>query len=201
MSKNTNQNEGNPFSPVSLPEFGIKVSWAMCRNPACPNFGLHYDGPGFASGKSVSDERYRIGLKSGKFKCQFCGLNFTLKSNQSIRPLGACAIGCFCWAPRGFAGNETSDCLLQSATRGPGPAGGRGMPVDGPADRADWGRIALLHAAASPCIRFMFNARHTRAHSPRAWFNPRTLKRRKPSACLIQPLGASDSHLRLAYCA
>ncbi len=115
--------------------------------------------------------------------------------------LGACAIGCFCWAPRGFAGNETSDCLLQSATRGHRPAGGRGMPVDGPAGRADWGRIALLHAAASPCIRFMFNARHTRAHSPRAWSRPRTLKRRKPSACLIQPLGASDSHLRLAYCA
>ena len=66
------------------------------------------------------------------------------------------------------------------------------MPVDGPAGRADWGRIALLHAAASPCIRFMFNARHTRAHSPRAWSRPRTLKRRKPSACLIQPLGASD---------
>ena len=115
--------------------------------------------------------------------------------------LGACAIGCFCWAPRGFAGNETSDCLLRSATRGHRPAGGRRMPVDGPADRADWGRIALLHAAASPCIRFMFSARHTRAHSPCAWFKPRTLKRRKPSACLIQPLGASDSHLRLAYCA
>ena len=115
--------------------------------------------------------------------------------------LGACAIGCFCWAPRGFAGNETSDGLLRSATRGHRPAGGRRMPVDGPADRADWGRIALLHAAASPCIRFMFSARHTRAHSPCAWFKPRTLKRRKPSACLIQPLGASDSHLRLAYCA
>ena len=115
--------------------------------------------------------------------------------------LGACAIGCFCWAPRGFAGNETSDGLLRSATRGHRPAGGRRMPVDGPADRADWGRIALLHAAASPCIRFMFSARHTRAHSPCAWSRPRTLKRRKPSACLIHPLGASDSHLRLAYCA
>ena len=75
------------------------------------------------------------------------------------------------------------------------------MPVDGPGGTAVWGRITLLHAAASPCIRFMFNARHTRAHSPCAWFKPRTLKRRKPSACLIQPLGASDSHLRLAYCA
>ena len=112
--------------------------------------------------------------------------------------LGACAIGCFGWAPRGFAGNETSDCLLRSATRGHRPAGGRGMLADKPAGRADWGRIALLHAAASPCIRFMFSARHTRAHSPRAWSRPRTLKRRKPSACLIHPLGASDSHLRLA---
>ena len=104
----------------------------------------------------------------------------------------------FLLPPRGFADNETSDCLLGSATRGHRPAGGRRMPVGLPANRADWGRIALLHAAASPCIRFMFNARHTRAHSPCAWFKPRTLKRRKPSACLIQPLGASDSHLRLA---
>ena len=119
---------------------------------------------------------------------------------KTDRCLGACAIGCFCWAPRGFAGNETSDCLLQSATRGHKPEGGRRMPVDGPANRADWGRIALLHAADSPCIRLMFNARHTRAHSPRAWSRPRTLNWRKPSACLIQPLGASDSHLRLAYC-
>ena len=55
------------------------------------------------------------------------------------------------------------------------------MPVDEPAGRTDWGRIALLHAAASPCIRFVFNARHTKAHSPRAWSRPRTLKRRKPS--------------------
>ena len=132
-----------------------------------------------------------------------CGSEFarSMSSNQS-RPrrlvLGACAVGCFGWTDRRFAGNETSGCLLASATRGHRPAGGRGMPVDGPGGTADWGRIALFHAAASPCIRFMFSARHTRAHSPRAWSRPRTLKRRKPSACLIQPSGASDSHLRLA---
>ncbi len=112
--------------------------------------------------------------------------------------LGACAVGCFGWAGWRSAGNETSGFLLRSATRGHRPAGGRRMPVDGPAGRADWGRISWFHAAASPGIRLMFSARHTRAHSPRAWSRPRTLKRRKPSACLIQPLGASDSHLRLA---
>ena len=119
-------------------------------------------------------------------------------SDMEVSALGACAVGCFGWAGWRSAGNETSGFLLRSATRGHRPAGGRRMPVDGPAGRADWGRISWFHAAASPGIRLMFSARHTRAHSPRAWSRPRTLKRRKPSACLIQPLGASDSHLRLA---
>ena len=115
-----------------------------------------------------------------------------------VMGLGACAVGCFRWADRRFAGYETSGCLLRSATRGHRPAGERRMLADEPAGRADWGRIAWFHVAASPCIRFMFSARHTSAHSPRAGSRPRTLKRRKPSACLIHPLGASDSHLRLA---
>ena len=53
--------------------------------------------------------------------------------------------------------------------------------------------------ASSPCIRLTFNARHTRSHSPRTLFRPRTLKRRKPSASLIHPIGASVSHLHSAY--
>ena len=27
-----------------LPEFGMDVSWAMCRNPMCANFGIHFEG-------------------------------------------------------------------------------------------------------------------------------------------------------------
>ena len=53
------------------------------------------------------------------------------------------------------------------------------------------------HTARSGCRRLMFNARHTKFHSPRALAHPRTLKRRNPRTSLIQPLGASDSHLRL----
>ena len=26
------------IEPVFLPEFGVAVSWAMCRNPMCANF-------------------------------------------------------------------------------------------------------------------------------------------------------------------
>ena len=55
------------------------------------------------------------------------------------------------------------------------------------------------HIARSGCRRLMFNARHTKFHSPRALAHPRTLKRRNPRTSLIQPLGASDSHLRCAY--
>ena len=79
-------------------------------------------------------------------------------------------------------------------------AGGECWRMGPPAERMG-AELPFFTPPPAPCIRFMFNARHTRAHSPCAWFKPRTLKRRKPSACLIQPLGASDSHLRLAYCA
>ena len=85
MNKNKNKDAGNPFAPVFLPEFGIEVSWAMCRNPACPHFGVHYEGPPPGSSKSVSDERYRIETKDAKFKCEYCGQTFSLKSNRAIR--------------------------------------------------------------------------------------------------------------------
>ena len=58
-----------------------------------------------------------------------------------------------------------------------------------------------FYAAISGCRRLTFNAKHTRSHSHRTFASPRRLKRRNPSTCLIQPLGASDSHLRSAYAA
>ncbi len=43
------------------------------------------------------------------------------------------------------------------------------------------------YAAINTCRRLTFNARHTKSHSQRTFASPRRLKRRKPSACLIQP--------------
>ena len=54
------------------------------------------------------------------------------------------------------------------------------------------------HVATVP-IRLMFNAKHTRSHSPRTFAKPRRLNRRNPSTSLIHPFGASESHLRCAY--
>ena len=41
-------------------------------------------------------------------------------------------------------------------------------------------------------IRLMFNAKHTRSHSPRTFAKPRRLNRRNPSTSLIHPFGASE---------
>ena len=76
----------NPLSPVYLPEFGHYVSWAMCRNPACKNYGIHYQGPAPVDREIVSDQRYRFNANTGQFSCGFCAMSFTLKSNQAIRP-------------------------------------------------------------------------------------------------------------------
>ena len=57
------------------------------------------------------------------------------------------------------------------------------------------------YAAIRACRRLVFNARHTKSHSPCTFASPRRLKRRNPRTCVIQPLGASDSHLRSAYAA
>ena len=78
----------HPFAPVCLPEFDLAVSWAMCRNPRCENFCIHYDGPAPAGeGDTVQDARYRITTSDGRIRCKYCGQSFTLKSNRAIRPL------------------------------------------------------------------------------------------------------------------
>ena len=61
------------------------------------------------------------------------------------------------------------------------------------------GGPVLVQHAASPLIRLMFSAKHTRCHSPRTFSTPRRLNRLNPSTSLIQPFGASEIHLRLAY--
>ena len=76
----------NPLSPVYLPEFGHCVSWAMCRNPACKNYGIPYRGSAPGVREVVSDQRYRFNANTGQFSCGSCAMSFTLKSNQAIRP-------------------------------------------------------------------------------------------------------------------
>ena len=80
------QGNVNPLSPVYLPEFGHCVSWAMCRNPACKNFGIHYQGRAPVGRETVSDDRYQFNASTGQFICDYCAMSFTLRSNQAIRP-------------------------------------------------------------------------------------------------------------------
>ena len=78
----------HPFAPVQLPEFDLAVSWAMCRNPRCENFCIHYEGPAPSGERdAVQDARYRITTSDGCIECKYCGQSFTLKSNRAIRPL------------------------------------------------------------------------------------------------------------------
>ena len=72
----------HPLAPVDLPEFGHAVSWAMCRNPRCENFCIHYEGPSpEGEGDTVQDARYRI--QDGRLRCKYCGQSFSLKSNRA----------------------------------------------------------------------------------------------------------------------
>ena len=82
----TGQSE-NPYLPVYLPEFGLSVGWAMCRNTMCQNFGIQYAGPAPAGAEEIKDDRYTIDTIEGKIRCGYCGNTFTLNSNRAIRTL------------------------------------------------------------------------------------------------------------------
>ena len=75
------------MKPVFLPEFGCSVSWAMCRNPSCQNFGIHYEGATPTGNKTVNDGRYRFDSQRGHLRCRSCGQSFKIKSNLGISPL------------------------------------------------------------------------------------------------------------------
>ena len=77
----------NPYRPVYLPEFDMSVGWAMCRNSLCPNFGIQYDGSAPDGPDEIQDGRYTIDPVTGNFRCEYCGLAFTLNSNRAIRTL------------------------------------------------------------------------------------------------------------------
>ena len=90
------RNIGSPIeiAPVWLPEFGLSVSWAMCRNPMCANFGAHFEGEIPVGRKQTSDERYYVrvipgarGRPTGVIQCRYCGQSAQLASNRAIRPV------------------------------------------------------------------------------------------------------------------
>ena len=79
---------------ADLPEFGLSVSWAMCRNPMCANFGIPFEGEIAKDRRQASDERYTIrvipdtrGRPVGEIRCRYCGQSSRLASNKAIRPI------------------------------------------------------------------------------------------------------------------
>ena len=80
--------------PVALPEFGVDVNWAMCRNPMCPNFGrdLAVEIP---DGRAQASDQYHTFRKKklpkghlvGEIECALCGQSSRLPSNRALRPI------------------------------------------------------------------------------------------------------------------
>ena len=118
--------------------------------------------------------------------------------------LGGCAAGVPALARAGLAGADSRSAFPKAGFRAkhaPAARESRPWPPSGTLQAGIPARnlpLAGRQAAASRPIRLTFSARNAKSHSPRALARPRTLKRRKPIASLIQPFGASESHLRLA---
>lgn len=77
----------NPAAPVYLPEFGVEISWAMCRNACCRNFGIPYRGPSSLGSGTLSGDVGRIKRDDGAYQCKACEQSFDLKSNRAIRQI------------------------------------------------------------------------------------------------------------------
>ena len=82
------------IEPAYLPEFGLDVSWAMCRNPMCASFGIRFEGEIPGGRKQTADEHYYFrvvpaarGRPVGVLQCRYCGQSSRLASNQAIRPI------------------------------------------------------------------------------------------------------------------
>ena len=75
------------MTSVFLPEFDCTVSWAMCRNPSCQNFGIHYASTSPTGEETVREDLYRYNDDTGNLRCRYCGQSFTVKSNLAIRTL------------------------------------------------------------------------------------------------------------------
>lgn len=89
------------YQPIAIPELGRDaITWAMCRNPMCRNFGVPCE--------SVADDsRYRRDPDSpDELECRYCGHGFTPLSNEAIRPVARY----FHSTSLPFAACPTADC-------------------------------------------------------------------------------------------
>ena len=79
---------------VHLPEFGIDLNSAMCRNPICRFFGVPFEGeiPKGATQVTVAPYVFRLvdgALKNevGEIECKYCGQTSRVLSNRGVRPI------------------------------------------------------------------------------------------------------------------
>lgn len=77
---------------VDLPEFGLDVNWAMCRNPMCADFGIAFEGEIPEGRKQASTNRYTLrvtlnahGHPAAVLACRGCGQRVRLASNRAVR--------------------------------------------------------------------------------------------------------------------
>ena len=83
------------LAPVRLPELGgMQVSFAMCVNRMCANFGRHYGtelrSDGATAARYDKDSRYEIlprKKNQKKLKCRYCGAERKLHSARSLIPV------------------------------------------------------------------------------------------------------------------
>ena len=72
---------GGPQAPsdtVYLPEFGVTISWAMCRNPRLRELWHRVHRPSSPG---------RLDLKTDRLHCKGCDMSFELKSNLAVRAI------------------------------------------------------------------------------------------------------------------
>ena len=86
--------------PVALPEFGVELNWAVCRNPWCPNFLTDVDVDLPDGRKQASTKRYTLKTKAdpvrhrvGECTCLYCAQTWQLPSNRAVRPIARYFLG------------------------------------------------------------------------------------------------------------
>ena len=83
-----------------LREFGLSMTWAMCKNPMCEHFGIGFEGATQTRKTEDSDPRYAVrrkldrqGGSRAEIVCRACGQGSRLISNRAIRPIARFFLG------------------------------------------------------------------------------------------------------------
>ena len=94
------EGDGVKIEPVTLPEFGLDLNWAVCRNPMCENFGRDLDVDLPEGLKQKSSARYTLKTKwrfqaaekdedvrEARCVCRYCEQDSHILSNRAVRPI------------------------------------------------------------------------------------------------------------------